>query len=159
MQKWWNYFRKNRTSVFIHTSLSFLVWHSRSLLALFCLWNQTEAMVVQSLSHVWLPPHGLQLARLSCPSLSHGVFSDSWPWSQWCHLTISSSVAPFSSIRVFSNELALLHQVAKVLELQFQLQQQSFQWNSGLISFRSHWFNPCCSRASQESSTAPQFKF
>ena len=32
----------------------------------------------------------------------------------------------FSSIRVFSNELAL--QVDKVLELQLQLQHQSFQW-------------------------------
>ena len=32
-----------------------------------------------------------------------------------------------------------LHQVAKVLE--FQLQHQSFQWHSGLISFRIEWFD------------------
>ena len=32
-----------------------------------------------------------------------------------------------------------LHQVAKVLE--FQLQHQSFQWHSGLISFRMDWFD------------------
>ena len=31
------------------------------------------------------------------------------------------------------------HQVAKVLE--FQLQHQSFQWYSGLISFRMDWLN------------------
>ena len=40
-------------------------------------------------------PHGLQHARLPCPSLSPGVCSDSCPLSQWCHPTISSSVSPF----------------------------------------------------------------
>ena len=42
-------------------------------------------------------PHGLQNARLFCPSSSTGVCSNSCPLSQWCHLTISSSVFPFSS--------------------------------------------------------------
>ena len=42
-------------------------------------------------------PHGLQHARLPCPSLSPGVCSDSCPLSQWWHSIISSSVAPFSS--------------------------------------------------------------
>ena len=42
-------------------------------------------------------PHGLQHARLPCPSLSPGVCSNSCPLSQWCHPTISSSVIPFSS--------------------------------------------------------------
>ena len=42
-------------------------------------------------------PHGLQHARLACPSLSPGVCSNSCPLSQWCHPTISSSVTPFSS--------------------------------------------------------------
>ena len=40
-------------------------------------------------------PHGLQHSRLPCPSLSSGVCSNSCPLSQWCHPTISSSVAPF----------------------------------------------------------------
>ena len=44
-----------------------------------------------------LQPHWLQHARLPCPSLSPGVCSDSWPMSQWCHITNSSSVTPFSS--------------------------------------------------------------
>ena len=44
-----------------------------------------------------LQPHGLQHARLSCPSPSTGVCSNSCPLSQWCHPTISSCVIPFSS--------------------------------------------------------------
>ena len=44
-----------------------------------------------------LRPHGLQHARLPCPSLSPRVCSNSHPLSRWCHPTISSSVIPFSS--------------------------------------------------------------
>ena len=44
-----------------------------------------------------LQPHGLQHTRLLCPSPSSRVCSDSCPLSWWCHLTISSSVNPFSS--------------------------------------------------------------
>ena len=42
-------------------------------------------------------PHGLQHARPPCPSPAPGVYPNSCPLSQWCHPTISSSVAPFSS--------------------------------------------------------------
>ena len=42
-------------------------------------------------------PHGLQHTRLLCPSPSPGVRSNPCPLSRWCHPTISSSVAPFSS--------------------------------------------------------------
>ena len=42
-------------------------------------------------------PHGLQHARLLCPSPSPWACSNSCPLSQWCHPTISSSVIPFSS--------------------------------------------------------------
>ena len=42
-----------------------------------------------------LQPHGLQHARLPCPSPSPGACS--CPLSQSCHPTISSSVIPFSS--------------------------------------------------------------
>ena len=41
-------------------------------------------------------PCGLQHTRLPCPSLSPGVCSNSCPLGQWCHPTISSSVASFS---------------------------------------------------------------
>ena len=44
-----------------------------------------------------LLPHGLQHARLSCPSPVPGASSNSCPLSWWCHPTISSSVIPFSS--------------------------------------------------------------
>ena len=44
---------------------------------------------------LWL--HGLQHARLPCPSPTPGVYSNSRPLSRWCHPTISSSVIPFSS--------------------------------------------------------------
>ena len=44
-----------------------------------------------------LQPHGLQHARLHCPSPTPGVYSNSCPSSQWCHPAISSSVTPFSS--------------------------------------------------------------
>ena len=44
-----------------------------------------------------LQPHGLQHSRLPCPSPTPGACSNSCPLSQWCHLTISSSVTPFSS--------------------------------------------------------------
>ena len=42
-------------------------------------------------------PHGLQQARLPCPSPTPGVYSNACPLSWWCHPTISSSVVPFSS--------------------------------------------------------------
>ena len=44
-----------------------------------------------------LRPHGLQHARLPCPSPTPRVYSNSCPSSWWCHPTISSSVVPFSS--------------------------------------------------------------
>ena len=50
---------------------------------------------VQLLSRV--RPHGLQPARLPCPSPTPRACSNSCPLSRWCHPTISSSVIPFSS--------------------------------------------------------------
>ena len=44
-----------------------------------------------------LQPHGLQHARLPCPSPSPGACSHSCPLSRWYHPTISSFVVPFSS--------------------------------------------------------------
>ena len=44
-----------------------------------------------------LQPHELQHTRPPCLSLTPRVYTNSCPFSQWCHLTISSSVAPFSS--------------------------------------------------------------
>ena len=60
--------------------------------------NIREAQSVQSsvLSNS-LQIHGPRHARLRCPSTMPGACSNSCPWSQWCHPTISSSVVPFSS--------------------------------------------------------------
>ena len=72
-----------------------------------CIWTSDRSLepsvsvVVQSLSHVQLWPHGLQHARLLCPSLSPRVCSNSCPLSQWCHPTISSSVTVFSCPQSF----------------------------------------------------------
>ena len=45
-----------------------------------------------------LRPHGLQHARLSCPSPIPRAYSNSCPFSWWCQpTTTSSSVIPFSS--------------------------------------------------------------
>ena len=46
-------------------------------------------------------PHGLQHARLPCPSPTPGACSNSCPLSWWCHPTISSSAIPFSSCLQF----------------------------------------------------------
>ena len=43
-----------------------------------------------------LRPQGIQPAGLPCPSPSSRVCSNSCSLSQWCHQTISSSVAHFS---------------------------------------------------------------
>ena len=44
-----------------------------------------------------LRPHELQHARPPCPSPTPGVYPNPCPLSLWCHPTISSFVAPFSS--------------------------------------------------------------
>ena len=69
-------------------------------------------------------PHGLKHARPPCPLPSPRACSNSCSLSQWCHPTISSSVVPFSTcLQSFPASESflmsqLLHQVAKVLELQ-----------------------------------------
>ena len=80
-----------------------------------------------------LQPHGLQHTRLPCPSPSPGACSNSCSLSQWCHLTISSSVSlasppafNLSQHQDLFQWVSSSHQMARVLEL--QLQHQPFQW-------------------------------
>ena len=84
-----------------------------------------------------LQPHGLQHARLPCPSPTPGGCSNSCPSSWWCHPTISSSAIPYSSNPSQHQSLfqwvSSSHQVARVLE--FHLQHQSFQTTSFFSSF------------------------
>ena len=90
-------------------------------------------------------PHGLQHARLLCPSLSSEVCSDSCPLSWWCYLTISPSATPFSfCLQSFPASGSfpmkwLFAIVAKILELQHQFFQRIFRVDfplglTGLIS-------------------------
>ena len=89
-------------------------------------------------------PHGLQHARLSRPLLSTGVCSNSCPLSQWCHLTISSSAAPFSScpqsfpVSVLSSKSALHIKWPNYWSFSFSI--SPGKEYSGLISFRIDWF-------------------
>ena len=102
-------------------------------------------------------PHGLQHARLLCPSPSPRVWSNSCSLSRWCHPTILSSVVPFSScLQSFpaSGSFQMSQFLASVvIVLEFQLQHQSFQW-----IFRTDFLydelvgSPCNPRDSQESS-------
>ena len=107
-----------------------------------------------------LRPHGLH-TRLLCPSPSPGVFSDSCPLSWWCHLTILSSVAPFSSCLLSfpssgSFPMSWLFVWggqsigASVSVLPMNIQDWFPLGWTGWISFQS--------KDSQESSPIPQFK-
>ena len=70
-----------------------------------CLFNSTFHTIciytIYQFSHSvlsnFLWPYGLQHTKLLCPSRTPGAYSNSCPLSWWCHLTISSSVVPFSS--------------------------------------------------------------
>jgi len=88
---------------------------------------------VQPLSCVWIfVTQWTAAARPPYPLPTKGVYSNSSPLSQWCHLTISSSVIPFSSCpQSFpasgSFQMSQLFASGdQVLELQHQ--HQSFQW-------------------------------
>ena len=56
-----------------------------------------QLLLLFSHSVMTLRPHGLQHARLPCPSPSSRACSNSCVLSQWCNPTISSFVGPFSS--------------------------------------------------------------
>ena len=95
---------------------------------------------------VSLWPHGLQHARLPCPSPTPGACSNLCPLSWWFYplshpLSFPSPPAfNLSQNQGLSQGVSSSHQVAKVLEL--QLQHQSFHDEySGLISFRMDWLD------------------
>ena len=88
---------------------------------------------------------GLQLARLPCPLPTPGACSNSCPSSWWCHLTISSSVVPFSSCpqSLPASESFPMSQI-----FTWDGQSISFSFNSSptnehprLLSFRMDWLD------------------
>ena len=92
-----------------------------------------------------LQPHGLQHARLPCPSPTPRACSNSCPLSWWCHQTILSPVSPVSSrlqsfpaSDFFSNGLVLHIKWPKYWNFNFSISPSNEY--SGLISFRMDWF-------------------
>ena len=66
-----------------------------------CVINTSWHVFSHSVVSNSLQPHGLQQARLPCPSLIPRAYSNSCPLNRWCHPTISSSVIPFSHLQSF----------------------------------------------------------
>ena len=108
-------------------------------------------------------PHGLQHARLPCPSPTPKACSNPCPLSQWCHPTISSSVIPFSScLQSFpalgsfqmSQFFASGGQSIGVSASTSVLPMNTQDWSplNRLVG------SPCSPRDSRESSPTPQFK-
>ena len=125
--------------------------------------NLRYDFVVQLLSCVSLWPHGLQHARLPCPSPIPGIHSNSCPLSRWCHPAISSSVIPFSScLQSFPASGSFL------MIWLFISGGQSIGASASASVFPMNiqdWFplgwtdgSPCSPRDSQESSPTPQFQ-
>ena len=85
-------------------------------------------------------PHGLQQARLPCPSLS-----DSCPLEWWWYLTISSSVAPFifclQSFPASGSFLMSWLYIRWPKYWSFSFSISPSNEYSGLISFRMDWFD------------------
>ena len=109
-----------------------------------------------------LRPYGLQYARSTWPSSTARAYSNSYPFSQWCHQTISSSVIPFSYHQSFpaSGSFQMSQLLASggqsigvsastsVLPMNIQ-DLFPLGWTGG---------TPCSIRDCQESSPTPQFK-
>ena len=110
-----------------------------------------------------LQPHGLQHAKPSCPSPSPGVSPSSCSLHsdavQLSHPLMPSSPSAFdlSQHQGIFQWVVCLHQMTKILELQFQ--HQSIQWVFR-VNFLQTWqvWSSCCPRNSQESSPASQFE-
>ena len=90
--------------------------------------------------------HGLQHARLSCPLPTPGVYSNSCPWSLWCHWTISSSVIPFFPCPQ-SFPASGFFPMSRFLHIKwpkywiFSFSISPSNEYSGLISFRMGWLD------------------
>ena len=74
-----------------------IFYNSIWVVTLLKLWRNVSVQFSYSVVSDSLRPRGLQHTRLPCPSATPRAYSNSCPSSWWCHLTISSSVSPFSS--------------------------------------------------------------
>ena len=128
-------------------------------------WMNSSVQFSRSVVSDPLRSHEPQHNRPPCPSPTPRVYPDSCLLSWWCHLTILSSVVPFSSglqsfpasESFFSNESALCIGWPKYCSFSFSISPSSE--HPGLISFRMDWVgSPFSPRDSQESSPTPLFK-
>ena len=124
-----------------HSCFSFFVSHNH-----YCLFPLL--LFSRSVMSDSFQPHGLQHARLLCPSLSPGVCSDSCPLSQWCHPTISSSCpllllpSVLPNIKIFSSASTLHIRWPEYWSFSFSISPSNSQcWFplglTGLISLQS----------------------
>ena len=101
--------------------------------------------------------HGLQHARLPCPSPTPEACSNSCPSSRWCHPTISSSVVPFSSclqssiscycllfLHNFLIEMILVYHIMKYSCTIFYFEFYSIFTTKMLVSSHNHIVVPVC---------------
>ena len=115
-----------------------LLWKCSEFIFLWWLLLLSRSVVSYSLR-----PHGLQRARLPCPSLSPGACSNSCSLSHWCNpshllptlLRLLPSIFP--SIRVFSSASVLHIRWSKNWSFSISPSNE----HSGLISFRVDWFD------------------
>jgi len=93
----------------------------------------------------FLKPHGLQYARLPCPSPTARTCSNASPSSWWWHPTISSSISPsppafnLSQHQGLFNESFLCIRWSKYWSFNFSISPSNEY--SGLISLRIDWFD------------------
>ena len=94
-----------------------------------------------------LQPHGLQHARLPCPSPPPEACSNSCPSSRWCHPAITSSVIPFSScLQSFPAPGSFpmsqfFTSGGQRIGVYFSFSISPSNEYSGLISFRTDWLD------------------
>ena len=88
--------------------------------------------------------NGLQHSKVPCPSPMPRAYSNSFPSCRWCHLTISTSVAPSPTFNLsqhqgLSNESVLPIRWPKYWSFSFSVSPSSEY--SELISFRMDWLD------------------
>ena len=144
---------------------SFFLWSLKNIHMLFVHIQFSSAQfssVTQSCPTL-CDPHGLQHARLPCPSPTPRACSNSCPSSWWCYSTILTSVVPFASClqsfpasgsfpmsQFFASSGQSIGTSASASVLPMKIQDWFPLGLTGLISLQS--------KDSQESSLTPQFK-
>ena len=111
--------------------------------------------------------HGLQHTRLLCHPVSPGVCLNSCPLSQWCYLTISSSVIPvsfglqsfpasrsFAICWLFSSGGQSIGASASGSVLQMNIQGSFLLGLTDLIFFQSKWLSKVYSNTTVQSTNS-----